>query len=522
MTTTTEKPFGKLRSFIWPIHKHELKKVLPMFLMFFCIAFNYTVLRDTKDTLIVTAPGSGAEAIPFIKVWLVVPSAVLFMIIYAKLSNILSKQALFYAVISPFLLFFTLFPIVIYPFRETLHPTTFATWLMSVLPQGLSGLVAVLRNWTFAMFFVLAELWGSVMLSLMFWGFANEITKINEAKRFYALFGIGANLALLASGRSIIWASRMRSAATAGQDPWTTSLYLLMGMVLAAGLVIMCCYWWINKNVLTDPRFYNPEELKKSKKSKPKMGLKESFAYLLRSPYILSLAVLVICYGVCINLVEVTWKSQLKLQYPNANQYSEFMGHFSFWTGIVSVFVMLFVGGNVIRKFGWLAGALATPIMILVTGALFFALVIFRNQAAGLVAMFGTTPLMMAVIVGAVQNILSKSTKYALFDATKEMAYIPLDQEQKVKGKAAIDVVAARFGKSGGSLIQQGLLVLFGSIGAMTPYLAAILFVIIGCWVVAASKLNVLFLKLTASEEESVEKTAEAKENVVAVENASS
>ena len=102
MTQTAEKPFGKLRSFLWPIHMHELKKVLPMFLMFFCISFNYTILRDTKDTLIVTAPGSGAEAIPFIKLWLVVPSAVVFMLIYAKLSNILNKQALFYAVLSPF------------------------------------------------------------------------------------------------------------------------------------------------------------------------------------------------------------------------------------------------------------------------------------------------------------------------------------------------------------------------------------------------------------------------------------
>ena len=32
-----------------------------MFLMFFFISFNYTILRDTKDTLIVTA--AGAEAI---------------------------------------------------------------------------------------------------------------------------------------------------------------------------------------------------------------------------------------------------------------------------------------------------------------------------------------------------------------------------------------------------------------------------------------------------------------------------
>ena len=41
--------------------------------------------------------------------------------------------------------------------------------------------------------------------------------------------------------------------------------------------------------------------------------------------------------------------------------------------------------------------------------------------------------LMMAVWVGMVQNVLSKATKYALFDPTKEMAYIPLDKESKVR-----------------------------------------------------------------------------------------
>ena len=38
----------------------------------------------------------------------------------------------------------------------------------------------------------------------------------------------------------------------------------------------------------------------------------------------------------------------------------------------------------------------------------------------------GFTPLMLAVMIGAGQNILSKGSKYSLFDPCKEMSYIPL------------------------------------------------------------------------------------------------
>lgn len=80
--------------------------------------------------------------------------------------------------------------------------------------------------------------------------------------------------------------------------------------------------------------------------------------------------------------------------------------------------------------------------MIGVTGLSFFALNYFTGIFAPVAAALGTTPLMMAVIVGAAQNILSKSSKYALFDPCKEMSYIPLDRDSKTKGKAAIDVVS--------------------------------------------------------------------------------
>jgi AAA family ATP:ADP antiporter len=57
------------------------------------------------------------------------------------------------------------------------------------------------RNYMFTMFYCSAELWGDVVLSLLFWGLANETTSMAEAPLLYPLFGIGANLGQALSGR---------------------------------------------------------------------------------------------------------------------------------------------------------------------------------------------------------------------------------------------------------------------------------------------------------------------------------
>ena len=98
---------SSVRQFLWPIYGKEHKKFLPMALMIGMILFNYSVLRNIKDALVVTEGGS--ETITFLKFWVVVPSAFLFFVIYSKLSNVLKKQSLFYVIVIPFLIFFGLF-----------------------------------------------------------------------------------------------------------------------------------------------------------------------------------------------------------------------------------------------------------------------------------------------------------------------------------------------------------------------------------------------------------------------------
>jgi ATP:ADP antiporter, AAA family len=156
-----------------------------------------------QDVLVVTAPGSGAEIIPFLKTWVNLPMAIGFTIGYAKLANVLSTESLFYTCIIPFIMFFGGFAVLLYPLREVLHPTAFCEQLLETAGARFTGPIAILRNWTYCLFYVMAELWGSVVVSVLFWGFANQITTVEEASQFYPLFGLGANVALIFSGQAV-------------------------------------------------------------------------------------------------------------------------------------------------------------------------------------------------------------------------------------------------------------------------------------------------------------------------------
>ncbi|CAA6660812.1 unnamed protein product [Spirodela intermedia] len=473
-----------------------LKKIVPLGLMFFCILFNYTILRDTKDVLVVTAKGSSAEIIPFLKTWVNLPMAIGFMLLYTKLSN---RH-------SPFIVFFGAFGFLMYPLTDAIHPTGLADRLLDVLGPRFLGPVAILRIWSFCLFYVMAELWGSVVISVLFWGFANQITTVDEAKQFYPLFGLGANIALIFSGRTVKYFSNLRKNLGPGVDGWAISLKGMMSIVVLLGLVICGIYWGVNKFVLNDPSL--PKSDRKKKKEKPKLGMKESMKFLLSSRYVRDLATLVVAYGISINLVEVTWKSKLKAQFPSPNEYSSFMGDFSTATGIAT-FTMMLLSRVILSKYGWGVAAMITPTVLLLTGVGFFSLILFGEPLMPLLGTFGVTPLLAAVYVGALQNIFSKSAKYSLFDPCKEMAYIPLDEETKVKGKAAIDVVCNPLGKSGGALIQQFMILTFGSLANSTPYLGGILLVIVLAWLAAAKSLDSQFSPL-AKEELHREKVSKA------------
>jgi AAA family ATP:ADP antiporter len=458
-----------------------------LFLLKFFIILALTLTRDCKDTLVVTQ--CGAEAIAFLKIYGVLPAATAFIALYSQLSNVLSKKTLFYVSCIPFFTFFGLFDLFIYPNAAYLHPSL--ETVQALIPGGakaggMAVLASIATHWTSALFYVMAEIYSSVSVGLLFWQFANDVVSVDQAKRFYPLFAQMSGMAPVLAGQYVV-----RYASTAAN--FGDSMHRVTALLMFAGVMI-CVFYQLSTSYIerteavavpSDP---DDDGIVKHKKKKPKMSMGESAKFLASSQYLRLIAMLVLGYGLSINFTEIMWKSLVKKQYPDPLDYQRFMGNFSSAVGL-STCIVIFFGVHVIRLLGWRVGAIATPSIMAVLAAPFFACI--------LLGLDSPARLSIAVIFGTVQSLLSKTSKYALFDPTTQMAYIPLDEESKVKGKAAIDVLGSRIGKSGGSLIQQGLVMIFGNILNAAPVVGVFFYAVLLTWISAANRLSGLFLAQT-------------------------
>ena len=492
----------RLVFFFIPIHKEEYKKFLSMGMMLFLVLFNYNILRALKDAFIV--PNIGAEAISFIKMYIVTPAAILFAIFYAHLTNIMNFNRIFYLLSSFFLVFFLIFAFVLYPYRTEIHPST------EYIPQLINSEISIASftihlnhfkwffkiygKWLYTVFYIVAELWGSAMIFMLFWQFANRITKTEEAKRLYPMCGFIGHIGSTLSGFFVQYFASQ----TVQKFIFLGIEYdnqLIVSTMLTASLftiLYVILFYYVSHYVVTHKIYIT--KAKKPGELKTKISLAESFKIIFSSKYLGLLIILIFSYGMSINIIEGVWKAKAKELYPTTTEFSNFTGQVLAWTGICSMMFMLF-SAHILRIFGWFIGAMFTPVMMLVTGGVFFTFVVFHNEASELLKNWNLNILAMSVFLGAIQNILTKGTKYSLFDATKEMAYIPANEHIKSKGKAAVDVVGARGAKSGGAFIQSLLFMLFpaATYSTIAPYLMVVFILVILVWVYGVKKLNISY-----------------------------
>lgn len=482
--------FTKIADYVWPIDKTELPKFLSITLLMFCILCIQNLIRALKDSIVNTM--IGVETISFLKFWGVMPAAFLFTIIYVKLVTKIKGEYIFYLIISSFLAFFAFFAFYIFPNHELLHLSTdHAQQLITNYPN-FKWFILLLSNWGFSLFYIIAELWPNVVFALLFWQFVNTITNVEESKRFYPLFGLLGQTGLYISGQFLSNLASINhyfaSQFNLHLSYHVLSIQVVLTTVIILGSMALLIFWLLNNIILET----SLTDLLRFKATKTHAGLIESLKMVLSSRYIMLITILLVCYGLAINLVEGPWKATAAKVYTTPTEFASFVGGYLKYTGIFTI-IFVILGSNIVRTLGWFTAAIITPIMVFVTGMLFFTIANFKIVSGLIVSSFiFADPAIMAVTIGAIQNVLSKSSKYTLFDSTKEMSYVPLDIDLKTKGKAAADVIGTKLGKSTSAFLQSLIFIIVPSASyqSISIYLMLIFTIVCLLWIWGVRELD--------------------------------
>ncbi|WP_419241595.1 Npt1/Npt2 family nucleotide transporter [Cardinium endosymbiont of Nabis limbatus] len=472
----------------WPMQRSELKKFFSMAILMFFILLNQNLIRGIKDSLVVTLIGS--EVLSFIKLFVEMPAGILFVVLYTVLCNKMTTENIFRGIILFFLFFFILFGFFLFPYQTLLHPDPYRVDNCIKLYPHFKWFFIMWGKWTLVLFYTLGELWPMVVFTLLYWQLANKITKTEEAGRFYFFFNLVGQANLLISGSIMVYFSRsdhfLLPFLGAAKTETVLKIAALMVIVTILCLAILILHRYIEKHIM------HGQTIQAKPTATLQLGLYKSFKMISRSKYLGLICVLMISYSMVIHLIEGIWFHETSLLYKkDPTNFMTYQGKVLFWTGICTLICSCF-GSAVIRRLSWLGAALVTPIITLVVGSCFFLFTIAAHFSFLPETIMGISTLAAIVAIGGLQNVLAKGTKYCFFDVTKEMVYIPLDNEMGTKGKAAVDILGGKIGKSVGAVLQVICYTIFAAAqpDQLAPFLMVIFFLICIIWITSVGMLS--------------------------------
>jgi ATP/ADP translocase len=429
------------KKWFFPIKREEWFVFGCMFLIVCLINVNFSILRSMRNALVVADTGGSAAYIPYFELFGTFPASIAMTWGLSRLMRKYSSRFTFSITMLFFLLFFIVFAYWIYPNREFL---------------GLSHLQ--FSHWPDMVFYIMSELWKVALLSVIFWGFLNQNLSLDQAKRFYPPLLLGSSIGTIISGPVTVFctsAISWKSFPLADQQ-WQHSLYMLTFFLIVSGVLSLITFSSLFKRlkqqVVSIPTASKPF-------SSHLLSITSSLRYLVKSPYLSALMLIVVAEYVSYALGELIFLETLKSKYPTPSDYCKFMGNLSFWMGILTALSALFITPYLLQTYRWSRIALITPILMVLVTLSFFFVICFGNLFPN------TDPITIAIVLGSIHFCIGRAAKYTLFDAIKELAFIPLNQEAQMKGKLIIDGIGSRLGRGTSSFLSIGLFLTLGGPG---------------------------------------------------------
>ena len=305
-------------------------------------------------------------------------------------------------------------------------------WLMKRLPRqwGLPIVQVVMvvllgafwvlfqtgQAWVSIPFYVWGQILGLLLIS-QFWTLANILYDPRQAKRLFGFIGGGAPLGGMAGSAVAV------NAAAIG----TTNLLLL-----SAGVLVVCVA--VVSLILTRERPAMP-----SAEAEPtpeeNVGGQEAFQLLRRSAHlkVIALIISLAAIGAAIIDQQLNMAAEATSGRDNVDGITAFLGLVGLYMSGIGLFVQVWLTSRIHRFLG-----IGFALMILPTGLGATAIVMLFNAALWAPAM---------------ARILDQSLRYTVDKTTREILFLPLPADVKLRAKTFVDVTVDRGAKAVAALL---------------------------------------------------------------------
>jgi AAA family ATP:ADP antiporter len=368
----------RLLSRLASVEAHETSTVVAAFCLFFCMWAGFFAVRPVRET-IGTVLGREQVANLWIATWV------------AALSII----PLYGAIVARFR-------------RRVFLPCSYGVVALVLVGVGLALRESPIDPWIGRAFYVFISVVNLLLLS-MFWSFLLELFSRHQVKRLSGVIWAGGSLGALIG-------------------PLLSDV--LVGWIGSSGVMFVGAAWFIAaifcQRVLLAMRGKPVDGHDAAVVDDRPVGggLFAGVTLILRSPYLLGIALFVVLISAVSTLLYFEQLQLMKAAYPDVDDRTRMFARLDWIVQGLTLLSQIFLTGRIAARFGVTALLVCVP-LLMVPGFLWLA---------------GHATLLGVAIV----FVLRRTCEYAFIRPGREMLWSALDLETKYKAKSTVDVAVYR------------------------------------------------------------------------------
>lgn len=412
---------------------YAFNQFITIFLLMFFSIMVWTFLKPARDIITLGLNPQDPMILPSLEFWAGLPLMALFTCVFIVLSNHFPREKLFY--ICAGIILIPLFAGImwLFPIKEKIYPAAEEIQRLREAYPHVQAIFIFYGKWLDVLMYLLISLWFPVFVAMFPWQFANDLTNLLKARFFYPVLTFFLGIPqFLGSYLVKLWGK-------APQDEVYDRLRLYV--MIAVGFCFLMVLVYRRYHTLHEKNSaYLPEQ-------KPlRYPLIPSFNHMFSDPSSRGMFFLTVGISFILTILASILLEQVGLMHTHKEAVANLHQSINGWIGSTGKIVVMYtVVALVALRFhrwkglGFFVGVSVLSIVLLVYTLTYTSYIVKDEQFFGV-------PVGILCVVFAISFL--ESIRQYWFVPLKEMLFISLAPEHRVKSKAICDLLGVAAGNA--------------------------------------------------------------------------